>query len=491
MRMRIKSYPVAILWLMSAGYAGCLLPAYDEDPPTECSQGLNSWGHSYQGASEEAVLAMSADTQGNLITVGTYIGETQFGAQVFTNENGFSNGFILKHDKNGSLQWAVSISNEEPIIASHVDTAPDGRVLVAGTYHGELSLGGNPTKQDGSPMQNIFLAEYGLFGEPQWNEGLKPNEIDDSPSTSKIEELTLYDIGYDNDLNRVICGTFRFMLDVGDPNQHLFLLKLGPDGNQKSAQRYYVPLKSATDGYVEPSAIGFDSQNNIYISGAYGGGTLTFSEQVQLPFTESDRLFFAKLAPDGTPISARVYDSETESDQNARDFIIDKDDNKYVLASNFGTFTAIPDQHLEANGTEQVILIKQDANDNIVWVKGFGGAGEDRGERLALAGPENPGKLILAGTTTGDILFEKNLVSAGKRDIFLAFINTSNGEPTFSAIFGDTSDQGVSGLAVGAASKPYIAGEFSGSLDFGINPVQFVGATEDNPNELFFAKPCQ
>lgn len=478
------------------GCAGCLLPSYEEDAPTECSQGQESWGSSYSGTKEESVLDLATDGGKNLIAVGTYDGETRLGEKKFTNEDESINGFVMKLGPSGEFQWADSMSNENAVVASLVDTAPDGRILVGGTFFGTIELGGAPKTQAGSAGQNIFIVEYGPTGAPIWNEGLAPNEIDKSPSSPLINELSLYDLRYDRQNDIVVCGTFHLELDAGQNKTHLFLLKIGSDLNLKWIQRFDTPALSLTDGHVEPAAIGFDSSNNIYISGAYGGGTLQFSDTIILPSSDSERLFFAKLDASGVPIKAEAYDLSTETDQRASDMIIDSEDNKYVLASNFGTLSLDgpdkPGDPVDPSGTitiesqayEDLVIIKQDANDKVLWARGFGGTGEDRGEKLALLGS---GKLVVTGTTSADIFFEKNLISSGNKDIFLAFLKTSNGSPTFSLVFGDSAEQNASGLVIGRDAKPYIAGDFGGTLDFGLKPL----VKSSGPKDLFIAKPCQ
>lgn len=486
--MKISIYRIAIPVLVSLGANGCLLPAYEEDPPTECSQGLQSWGLSYPGSLIESVEDLAADPDGNLISVGTHYGTLAFGDQNLNNDAGGSDAFVAKHNADGAVQWVAPIRSSAEAIATHVDVASDGRILVGGTFSSDVTTGGMPKTLNGSANTlDIFVAEYSPDGTPGPANAVTPSTASENPLMPEVGTITLGDLRFDREGNIIVCGTYESIGELNEGKNHLFVGKF--DGNHNKTwliRLLTVPgqMPAMDKNHVDPAAIGFDSNNNIYISGTYGEGSLTNKLVPLLDYSATDRLFFLKLSPGGEILKADYYRGNADADQKAADMLIDNEDNKYILASHFGTTAVDGHDPVATSGYEDLLIIKQDAEDNVVWIKGYGGSGDDKGEKIAMSGPD---KLVVLGSTRADISFERRLVSAGNSDIFLAFIRASDGSPTFSALFGDGAEQYGYGLAVGRNGKPYIAGEFDGSLDFGITPIQ----KSQGDTDLFFARPCQ
>jgi len=101
---------------------------------------------------------------------------------------------------------------------------------------------------------------------------------------------------------------------------------------------------------------------------------------------------------------------------------------------------------------------------NLLWRARFGGVGE---ELLSSVAFDGAGNLVVGGTNRGTMDFGKGaLTTAGDYDVVAATFDTS-----YSAVwardFGDASYNRLDALGVDSAGDTYLAGTFTGAIDFG------------------------
>jgi hypothetical protein len=100
----------------------------------------------------------------------------------------------------------------------------------------------------------------------------------------------------------------------------------------------------------------------------------------------------------------------------------------------------------------------------ILWAKRFGGAGMQRGHRVAAGAT---GDVYVAGTFEGSIdLGAGTLASQGATDVFVAKLDGS-GATLWSVAFGNALAQETFGLTVRSDGNVVVSGSFEGAVDFG------------------------
>ena len=101
----------------------------------------------------------------------------------------------------------------------------------------------------------------------------------------------------------------------------------------------------------------------------------------------------------------------------------------------------------------------------LVWAKRFGGAGMQRGHRVAASAT---GDVYVAGTFEGSIdLGGGALSSQGATDVFVAKLDGSSGAHLWSFAFGNALAQETFGLTVRSDGNVVVSGSFEGVVDFG------------------------
>lgn len=125
-----------------------------------------------------------------------------------------------------------------------------------------------------------------------------------------------------------------------------------------------------------------------------------------------------------------------------------------------------------------LVLVKVDAGGNCLWAKAFPASQpDDLGVRVAI-GPD--GRIVLAGGLTGDITFEKELLStgAGVKDIFVAALG-SDGTPEWSDHYGDgVHDDEARAVLVAGNGDILVAGQFEGVVNPSNGDVNWVSDGE-------------
>ncbi len=131
-------------------------------------------------------------------------------------------------------------------------------------------------------------------------------------------------------------------------------------------------------------------------------------------------------------------------------------------------------------GNQDAFVAKYDAAGTHVWSKRYGSTLVDFGRELAV---DASGNAYLAGFYSGTVDFGGGpLMSAGGLDVFVLKLDASGGF-LWSKRLGSTSNDECEGLALDNAGNIVITGYFSGSVDFGGGPIMSAGN-----QDIFLAK---
>ena len=109
---------------------------------------------------------LAVDGEGNVTLMGGFIDDLDlFGEEHYSDQPGL---FVLRLDARGQFLWSRVFSAKTPINGHAIATDAEGNTFVAGTFRGEVSVGGpllawrNRTEQ---PYEIGFVAKYDETGE--------------------------------------------------------------------------------------------------------------------------------------------------------------------------------------------------------------------------------------------------------------------------------------------------------------------------------------
>lgn len=288
----------------------------------------------------------------------------------------------------------------------------------------------------------------------------------DTPPWSRAFTGTAYafvtSLFVDGDGSSFVSGYYQGALDAGGgplPSNYIdaFVVKLDPQGN-----------------HLWSKQIGGPERQEVYIASDGAGGFVLggqFNQSIDvgagpiLGDGEWDAIV-ARFDGDGALLWSKVLAGPGA--QAAPRVVVDSLGD-ILLA---GTFTGSIDPGsgpIPSAGLNDVYLIELDSAGALLWARTYGDVKEQFPPIPAFGAS---GDLFLTGAFLGSIdLGSGPLVSAGlDPDVFLAKLDPT-GDPLWVHRFGDTSVQGATSLSVGPEDRVYLAGGFSGTIDFGGGPL--------------------
>ncbi len=358
--------------------------------------------------------------------------------------------------------WAVSAGGsqyEEPWMMA-LDN--DGNQYVTGRFNGTTTFGNISLTSFGD--YDIFIAKLDPSGNWLW---------------AKQAGGTQADIGnciaVDNAGNVYVTGGFVGTATFGTVTlshtaiEHLFLSKLDNNGN-------WLWTVEALGNDNEASSIAFDSDNNVYLTGAFGN-TVNFGALPQMTCNGITDVFVAKLDDDGNWLWA-VQGSGISW---VCGWCIQVDSEGYLYLT--GCFKATVNFSaiaLTSSGGYDIFIAKLDGNGNWLWAKRAGGASNDYSCILVLDEFSN---VYVNGAFSSLATFGPvTLTSSGSHDIFLTKLDSS-GNWLWAIKAGGAYDDIANGVALDSENNAYVTGQFRGTAYFGP-----VALTSYGENDVFLAK---
>jgi len=162
-------------------------------------------------------------------------------------------------------------------------------------------------------------------------------------------------------------------------------------------------------------------------------------------------------------------------DDGATAVAVDGNGNVLVAGGFQGTAT-IGGQTLVSAGARDVFVAKFTAAGALVWVKRWGGAGDDYARGVAVDGA---GNVLVVGYFFGTSDFGTGaLTSAGLEDVFLAAYSGTTGAALWTRRAGSTGDDVAFAVAIDGSGNAVVTGAFMGTVDFGAGAVVAVSPSQ-------------
>ena len=223
-------------------------------------------------------------------------------------------------------------------------------------------------------------------------------------SPSGIGDIQTHSVATDANGN-VFCAGWYYDTDITFGSTTLnysydgdmFLVKYDASGNALWAR------KSGGQGFPDPHGIAVDASGSVYITGVFDGTAMTIGTSTLVnadsAFTD---MFIAKFDSSGNFLWAKSAGGSLR--EFSESVTVDYAGNVYVSGS-FESATLSFDAVTLTNiysGSEDIFIVKYDANGNVLWAKSGGGANQ---EWSTCVTTDPFGNVLMAGPYNSDTLF--------------------------------------------------------------------------------------
>jgi RNA polymerase sigma factor (sigma-70 family) len=360
-----------------------------------------------------------------------------------------------------TLLWGKAFAGPGIQKGLGVTVDADGNHLITGEMEWSVDLGGGPLASAG--MQDVFVSKYDPSGAHLWS-----NRYGDARRQQGVS------IAVDGARNILVAGVFEGTVDFGGGPlaatqdnlgyADIFIAKWDPSGGHLWSKRF-GESKSQTARRIVT-----DSMGNVLVTGNFanqvdfGGGLLASAGQ--------DDVFLVKLSPAGDHLWSRRFGGS--GDDAGTGLSVDAADN-VILTGRFAGTIDFGGGLLPSSGSNDIFVAKLNASGSHVWSKGIGGTGDDSGLGVTL---DAIGNALVTGYFSGPVDFGGGpLANAGTQDGFVTKFDAA-GAPLWTKPFGGSGyDRGIA-VAADSAGNVLLTGSFAISLDFGIGPLDSMGASD-------------
>jgi hypothetical protein len=316
--------------------------------------------------------------------------------------------FILKLNRNGNFVWAKHIGNNGDELGNSITMDSKGNIWVAGTFGNNSFSSTNTLDFDPGAgffnlttvdVYDVFLLKLSSTGDFLWATSYGSASYDMWPEITSDKNGNIYLLGDFGD-----AVTFNTATGVVNMSGSMATLKVENNGN--------IVWAKQTAGWISGYSIAVDKDMNVYTAGNFGGpngatvdfdpGPGVFNLHAIGGYSHlGGDLFIQKLDSVGNFLWANAIGGDMDEYCNA--ITTDLAGNVYA-AGNFGgpygtgntvDFNPGADTfNLTSNGKSDGFILKLTPAGNFIWVKQFGGPGEEFCKSLAAS---NQGNVYVSG----------------------------------------------------------------------------------------------
>jgi hypothetical protein len=429
------------------------------------------WAKQMGGAGSDRGLAIAIDNLGNVYSTGSFSGTADFDPGVGISNlisAGANDIYISKQDSEGNLIWAKQIGGSDYDEGVTINIDDTSNIYIGGVFEGtaDFDTGVGTANLTSSGESDIFILKLDTAGNFVWVKQIGGTGLDNVFSMALDASGNLYASGaFSNSVD--FDPSVNNLTLTSEGGDDIFMFKLHANGNLAWAKSI------GGSGNDYGSAIALDASDNVYVSGSFQQ-TVDFDTSTgisDLTSVSGDDVFLLKLDALGNFSWVKGFGGVGEGYSIACDM-----SNNIYLASYFsGSADFDPSINTTFNlsssgGSVDIVVSKLDALGNLVWAKKIGGTGSEYAPHIIV---NSTGNLYISGTFSETVDIDpnvgtSNLISTGSQDIFIAELNSSGNLIWANSIGGVGSDSPTF-IAIDSADGIYIAGFFSGNVDFDPN----------------------
>jgi len=379
-------------------------------------------------------------------------------------------GFIIKLNSNGVLQWAGKFEGTGYFTPDDITTDNDGNIVMIGTYFYTVDVdpGISVTNMVSNNSKQVALLKINNSGDLIWAKQIGSN----------ITSERCYALKTDSFNNILVMGNFSNQIDA-DPDTssqiidagistQLFILKLNPNGQLN----WVYHTSGEYNSYIKGQKLVVDNSGSIYATGWFRDSIAfdpndSISTLIGLGFSD---IFILKLSSLGNLEWVQAIGSNYQfANEQGAGIVLDNTSSIYIT----GTFRGIVDfdngpaiNQLYSNTSESPFILKLDTNGAYIWAKCLLSSYLGRGTDLELDCANN---IVICGMFQGTIDFDpsaNNLnATSAVRDGFIGKYS-NNGNLMWAYKVGGVSNDEYISVIRDSDWNFYSSGYFYNEVDF-------------------------
>lgn len=363
---------------------------------------------------EVFVYDLERDRLGNLYVIGSFSSPNFVVDGVLLPLHGLYSMFILKFDKDFSLQWAKSIGNDVSDYALAIELDHDDNPVITGYFYSAL-IDFDCIRLHRTSRSELFLVKYNPAGNVLWALG-----------TAGLNDGTVANVAITASNNIILTSSFvtgnvsfggKEVQGAGGYDS--FVASVTPAGSVTWMKSFGGEEGSFEPDYIYGLAV--DDDENIFMTGFFESDVMLLDGFIIPRKTVSENLFVAKLSESGEVIWA--HGTEGPSDVGGYDIDVDHDGNVYVVGRFFNESTTFENVTLASEGEADIFIVKYDSDGNVLLARNFGGTGFDAAQEFDF---DAAGNLVITGYFYSyDLPFDSYTLSkpAFESDVFVITVD--------------------------------------------------------------------
>jgi hypothetical protein len=442
-----------------------------------------SWATYFGSTLQERALDCSTDASGNVYMAG-YTGGTVGIASGGHQNNfggGIEDGFLVKYNSVGVLQWASYYGGASGDQAWSCAADASGNIYLAGHTEStaNISFGGHQNTYGGS--MDAFLAKFNSAGVLQWGTYYGGNSQEPWGTCYCDPSGNVYLTGGTKSTSGIALGGYQNAFS-GGTNYDAFLVKFNGSGVVQWGT-YYGDL-----GEEIGRSCATDILGNVFVTGRTSSTINIASGGHQNTFGGISDGFLVKFNNVGGLQWATYYGGDAGDETVSA--ATDASGNIFLAGYTTSTNNIASGGHQNSygGGSSDAFLVKFNAGGIRQWATYYGAIGNDVGQGCST---NTAGDVFLTGQTSSatDIASggNQNTHGGGIFDAFLAKFN-NNGIRYWGTYYGGSKEDAANACATDASGNIYVAGLTSSTANIASGGHQntYIGGTGD----AFLVKFC-
>lgn len=336
------------------------------------------WAKRAGGINYEQVSGLTIDASGNIIITGTFDSNSiTFGTNTLIKNGSYNDIYTTKYDSNGNVLWAKQISGPDDDRTYSVCSDAASNIYLVGTYSSYTLTAGSFSLINSTQSFSTydgFIVKYNSAGNTAWVQNIGTTTLESENVQTVVSDVSganIYVVGSIE--GSAVVGTTT-LTTSSNLNRDLFFAKY----NASTGAPIFANLITG-DGLEIAKGMTRDGSNNIYITGTFDGGTMSFgSNSINNVSATTKDLFIAKYNTSG--IIQWVKSEGNSSEDEANNICNDASGNIFICGtfkSNTITFGSTTLTNTSPNTYYDAFLAKYNSSGTSMFAIRLGGTNND------------------------------------------------------------------------------------------------------------------